>query len=521
MVCTAAARRASLIERALVLVALGACAPAPEREALTRFSRAAEARTSPDEVSLDGSLDAYVARAALGSPSVRAAFARWEAATHRTRGARRWPRPTLSYTVALGAMPFRERQRVGLMMPIPWPAQLRTGATTAASMADAEAHRVAAELLTLRREIAERYWSLWLIDRRAATVQERAALLSGVVEVVRARLATGNASLAELQQLEVALARLADERASLDSQRHRIGAGLRALLALDAEHALPVADALPALTDLALSPAALREAAMTRPDVQVYEELARAAEARADAADARRWPGLVVGLDWMDMRNLNVGHDDGFMLGLAISLPVDVATLRAERAAARAEERAARADGESRALRARADVDATLADLEDARRQVRLYERTLVPQVEAAHASSLGAYAAGRLPLASLIAAQQELVSLRLALDEARARFALGWARLEEVTGRPLEAGSDSAFDSGAGSASGSASASGTGTGSASASASGSGSEAGSASGSRAGSATGSASGSGGSATGLGAGSGSESGFEVRTEVGR
>lgn len=444
MVCTAAARRASLIERALVLVALGACAPAPEREALTRFSRAAEARTSPDEVSLDGSLDAYVARAALGSPSVRAAFARWEAATHRTRGARRWPRPTLSYTVALGAMPFRERQRVGLMMPIPWPAQLRTGATSAASMADAEAHRVAAELLTLRREIAVGYWGLWLIERRDATLAERQTLLDGVAQTIRARIATGNATLAELQQIEVARARVEDDRAALEPQRRRIGANLRAWMGLDPHAPLPVAEARPELSELGFTAAMLWEAAMSRPEVQVYEELARASESRAANADARRWPGLVVGLDWMDMRNLNVGHDDGFMLGLAVSLPIDTAALRSDHAAARAEEMAARAEGEARALRARAEVDVVLADLEDVRRQARLYERTLIPQVEAAYAASLGAYAAGRLALASVLAAQQELISLRFALEEAHARFAIGWARLEEVTGRPLEARSES-----------------------------------------------------------------------------
>ncbi|HJL25917.1 MAG TPA: TolC family protein, partial [Polyangiaceae bacterium LLY-WYZ-15_(1-7)] len=237
------------------------------RPTLDRFREAEVAREEAAEVPLDGQLESYVARALAASPRLRASFARWRASTERARGARRWPRPTLSYAAFLRPVETRvgpQRQKVGLRVPLAWPATLRAPQASAARRADAAGARFAAEFLLLRERVAAAYWQLWWLARRDAVLGEQLEILAGLLEAVEGRVATGGASVADLQQLALRRIRLADARAGLVEARARVEAGLRAALGLDADAALPVEGAPPALGAPAEAEATLREAAAAR-----------------------------------------------------------------------------------------------------------------------------------------------------------------------------------------------------------------------------------------------------------------
>ncbi|HJL05393.1 MAG TPA: TolC family protein [Polyangiaceae bacterium LLY-WYZ-15_(1-7)] len=421
------------------------------RPTLDRFREAEVAREEAAEVPLDGQLESYVARALAASPRLRASFARWRASTERARGARRWPRPTLSYAAFLRPVETRvgpQRQKVGLRVPLAWPATLRAPQASAARRADAAGARFAAEFLLLRERVAAAYWQLWWLARRDAVLGEQLEILAGLLEAVEGRVATGGASVADLQQLALRRSRLADARAGLVEARARVEAGLRAALGLDADAALPVEGAPPALGAPAEAEATLREAAAARPEVAAHERLAEAAEAEIEGLRARRFPNVALGLDWIETGPARGGDparsgDDPLILGVSVGLPVDLGADRALARAARAEGDAHRADAEAARRDAAAEVARALAEVRDARRRAALHEETLRPQAEAAFEATLGAYQAGRVGVAALMMALREQLEVELGLERARADFAVAWARLEAAVGRPVEARGD------------------------------------------------------------------------------
>ncbi|MEZ4252748.1 MAG: TolC family protein [Polyangiales bacterium] len=425
---------------------LVACVPHAERVAHDRFVERASAREDEALPSLDGSLDAYVAHALRASPSVDAAFERWRAAEARIGTRRRWPRPQLTYAALVRPVETRvgpQRQRVGARLPIAWPSQLRSGAQMGAALAQAEAERFEAELVRLRARVAEAYWPLWLLERRAETLDAELALLDGVAEGLRARLPTGQASLAHVQLVELRRARVADLRASLSPARRRFEASLRAAVGLDPNVAIPVAAATPSLDGLPNESELLAWAA-ARPDVRAHEALAQANEASEANAAARRWPDLALGVEWMEtgparMPNVAGDGDDAWMIGVTVGVPVDLGALDDERRAARAEAAAHRADGRANVLAATMEVQSALADLDDARRRVALHEEQLLPAAEGAWEATTGAFATSRASLADVLLAARELVELRFGLDEARVNFARAWARLEAAVGRAID----------------------------------------------------------------------------------
>lgn len=421
--------------------------PVAERATVRRLEAAARERDEAPPVPLDGSLEAYVARAMQESPTLEASYERWRAAAARVSGRRRWPRPQLSYAALVRPVETRvgpQRQRVGARVPIAWPARLRSGAEIGAALADAEAERFEAEALSLRARVAEAYWSLWLVARRARALDEEARLLEGVVELARARVVTGQASLAMVQLAELRRIRVRDTRATVEASRRRSEASLRALVGLDLDERVTVDADVPELRVLGVAPGVLRSWASSRPGVRAHGALARAGEASERNAAAQRAPDLALAVEWLETGPAGAPSvprdgDDAWMIGVTVGIPVDLRALSDERRAARADAAAHRADGRAGALAAEAELEAALADLEDARRRVRLYAEELGPAAEAAWESTSAAFVIGRASFADVLLAARELVELRFGGDEAAASFARAWARIEAAAGRAIE----------------------------------------------------------------------------------
>ena len=428
----------------LVALFLG-CGTTPHDPSLAALREATEPTPA---VQLDGTLARYVEHGVARHPALRAQLERWRAANRRVGASRRWPRPTIAYMGFVRPVETRvgpQRQRVSVRVPLAWPAQLRAAPEAAGQLSTAQAHRFAAGVLAVQASIAEVYWERWLIERRADVLREQAVVLDGLAEVVRARVAVGGSTLAELQSIELRRARLAEGVDALAESARRSDAVLRATLGLDPDADVPLHAASPELLDVGEPIEALRAAARTRPELSEHEAMARAAEAQARAARAARLPNVMLGLDWIEtgearMPNVMGSGDDALMLGVTVGVPIDAARDRSLAEAAEAEARAHELDAEARALEIDRDVALALSEVRDALRRSRLYESTLAPQALAAYEGLLGEYAAGRANVAMLVQAQRELLEIALAREESAADYARAWARLERAVGRPVRA---------------------------------------------------------------------------------
>ena len=406
------------------------------RAELDRASRELAARSTS---AMGGTLEEQLAFAIERSPELRAAFERWRAGVHRIAPARRLPEPMLEVGVFVwdsedGA--GVAAASAGIRQDIPWPTRLSAEADAAAAEALALGRRFEALVLDLRGRVAEAHYGLWLVRRVRTIEREQLEVLRGLAESALGGVATGTRSLADQQQIQLALSRLEDDVAALGEQEVILEATLRALLTASpgeriGTHAEPPPPALPEDDE-----ETLREVAKGHPLVESFTLRGEAAEALAKSQRAGRLPSFAVGLEWMRMPG-SMGTS-AIAPSLGVRLPIYQGSYREAARAAEAEALAQRADSSAAALTLYAELEEAMAKVRDTHRRVELGERVLRPQAEAAYGSVLGAFRVGRSSVAASLLAQRELLEIRVGLEQARAEHAMAWARLERAVGRKL-----------------------------------------------------------------------------------
>lgn len=440
---------------------LAGCSPALERTTrrdLDRIERElapieeVRDRPTPDtseapDVELDGSLQSYLAYAYAHSPTLRASFEQWRAASYGPRQARKLPEPVLTYAIFIRSVETRvgpQRHKLGVSQWFPWPTRLTQAGKAAALRAKAAQRAFEAQALEIARRVARAYWTVWRVERVREVESERVEILTTLSEQMKVRLEVGRGTLADVSRVDLRLSRSRDVLAGLDEQRARAAAELVREIGAPPGTPTPIDRASPTVTLPAEGPDKLRADAMNHPRVDALQLASDAAGAKAKAAKGSRLPSFGVGVDWIitgkgGVAAADAGKDAVIAMGM-ISLPLwqrsysaAVKQAEAEGAALRARKIAAQQD-------AAASVDAVLADLRDAERRVRLYDTTLIPQAESTWSSVMAAYQSGQAPVADLLGAEAALLELRRAQVEVTAIFATTWSDLEAVVGRPVPA---------------------------------------------------------------------------------
>jgi len=420
---------------------------ATRNDLATAATIVAQEEASPEsEPTLDGSLSSYLAFALARSPELRASFERWKAATMRISRARRMPEPIIKYSYFVRSVETRvgpQNHKLSLMQSFPWPTSLSAGADAASEVARAAQRRFDAEVLEVKQAVADAYWRLWLIHEEHRLKNEHDIVLETLAGTVRGRVRTGAASLADLNQVDLDIARHHDHHGG-HHEEERVAAAelLRAIGAARREHRLAATDrpfeGLPAESE-----DALYRDARQHPQIEAAEFMAAASESRVRAEAAERAPSLLAGLDWIVTGKaptvVGKSGQDAVIVTAGLSVPLWGRNYRDAMSAARAEGAAHRADRDAALYTADAQLQAAISAVRDAQRRIDLYRHTLIPQAETTFQSVLGGYQSGRSTVASALLAQRELLELQLELARSRAHHARAWAVLEAVTGHPIE----------------------------------------------------------------------------------
>ncbi len=89
---------------------------------------------------------------------------------------------------------------------------------------------VDANVLAVRREVADAYWNLWLIHEVERLSLDHDAVIEAMAGAVRGRLQIGSATLADLNQVDLNIARHHDHKGNHEQAAHKASAKLRAAL---------------------------------------------------------------------------------------------------------------------------------------------------------------------------------------------------------------------------------------------------------------------------------------------------
>lgn len=352
-------------------------------------------------------------------------------------GQRTLPEPRVSVGGFVQSVETRvgpQQVRLGVQQAIPWPSRLVQAGKAASSAADAAELSVDASERQVREQVELAYWSLWQVREQRSLRAEHLLILEGLAATVRGRVEVGQASLADLQQVELSRSRLEDMLATLGAEEVARIAQLRAAVGEGV-------DAAPTTTEPAL--AELPEgdlSAASHPRLRSLDAMASSADHRARAAAGQRLPDFTVGADWIvtgpaRMGGVSDSGKDAVALGVGLKVPLWQGTYGHDVAAARRTEESLRSRRQAREDELQAAVEATAARVRNSARRVRLVEQTLLPQAQAAYEAVLGEYAVGRAQVAQTLLAQRDLLDLAVDRVAAQAEHQMQWARLTSLTG--------------------------------------------------------------------------------------
>jgi outer membrane protein, heavy metal efflux system len=392
------------------------------------------------------SLADYISIAFEQNPEIRADFERWQASVLSISRARRLPDPTISFGYFVRSVETRvgpQRARVNLQQAFPWPTRLTAGADAASAQARAIQRRFEAKVLMVAKEVSIAYWNLWQLRIIRDIHSQHLEVIRNLSESVRTRLSIGEATLAELQQIDLDAARIEDNINAMNEQEHSAEAQLSAAIGVSSEFFISTFQE----PGAALMPKETFEDLLSmlrvHPMVESTGFWAQFAESTARAENAHRLPSFTVGIDWIitgeaTVPDIEDSGKDALIVGAGMTIPLWQGNYADGVAAAKAESRAYLAQQKAVFDKAKAQLTTTYSILRDAVRRVDLYIMTLVPQAEAVYESVLGAYMVGRGSVAQVLLSQRDLLELRIELQRARADYERAWSQLEEIAGKEL-----------------------------------------------------------------------------------
>ena len=302
----------------------------------------------------------------------------------------------------------------------------------ASALADVDRLRAESQRTTLDVAMQAANAFLMLHERRRTQVlvAEQLALARDLVSAANARYAGGTAPQSDVLRAEVEAARLEAVARTLVSEVRGAEAMLNSSLALDADSPLPP------LVPLRLSQPvpqwpAIKAALTSRPELAAGRAEVTRADANVQVMKDMFKPMLTIRTG--PAYTMAEGH--GWMAMAGFSLPLWRGRLHA--GVAEAEAMRAMTEAELRATTRMIEGDAAVAvsQLQAARDRQTALEANVLPRARMAIDSAVAGYAAGQLPLISVIEAVQALWLIQGDLIAAETELGLAWTRLGRAIG--------------------------------------------------------------------------------------
>ena len=266
--------------------------------------------------------------------------------------------------------------------------------------------------------------------RTAALVAEQLVFARDVVTAANARYASGTAPQSDVLRAEVEVARLEAFAKALVSEVRGAEAMLNTSLAQDAD--LPVPPLVPpAFAQPIPSWPAIKLALVSRPELAGGRaEIARAdAEIQVMRAMNRPMATIRTG------PSSTMAEGQGWMAMIGVSLPIWRGARRAR--VGEAESMRAMSEADLRAMTRMIEGGAAVAvsQLQAAYDRQRALRDDVLPRARMAIEPAVADYAAGRLPLVSVLGAVQVLWSVQAELIDADTQLGIAWVRMARAIG--------------------------------------------------------------------------------------
>jgi cobalt-zinc-cadmium efflux system outer membrane protein len=280
-------------------------------------------------------------------------------------------------------------KKIGLRQELPAQAKRKAQRVLAARSADQAQAQALAEQLAVRRAAAEAWVDLWAAQRELDTLQQLRDQAALAARVSKARVAGGGESVSDTLATEAAMLELDSRLEAARATRSVAQAALARWLGEEGVEAVDPPDfgSLP-IADTQLHASVDRTGALLP-----LTALVETAAAAIDAARAEKRPDWSIAASYGQRAG---GRSDMIMLEVGIGLPLFPRNRQDRGIAAReADYQAALATREDMRRQEIARIRAGIARWEGLKRQVALYEESLLPLANDRSTTALAAYRAG------------------------------------------------------------------------------------------------------------------------------
>ncbi len=299
--------------------------------------------------------------------------------------------------------------------------------------AESQRFRAATDRVALDVELEAVTAFLMLQERRriADILQAQRGLSQEFVDAAVARYSAGTGTESDVLRAEIEVSRLDAALRSIGAEVRAAEAMLNASLGRPADLSVPALES-PTPTALPGSTKAVRDVAFVRrPELRAGEAEVGRSLAEVSVMKAMYSPMAMVRTG----PSYTMTDGAGWMVMVGVSVPLWRGRLRAGVVEAEAMVEMARADLEAMRRMVEGDAVASREQTLASREQFLALRDEVVPRARQAIDPTLAGYAAGQLPLVSVIDAAQTLWSVEAELAAAEFSLGLSWARLKRAMG--------------------------------------------------------------------------------------
>lgn len=303
-----------------------------------------------------------------------------------------------------------------------------------AAEADARRFRAESERVSQDVQLDAARAFLMLRERRemARVLDEQVALARQFVAAASARYSSGTGNQPEVLRAEIEVARFEGVIRAIHAEVVAAEAMLNASLGRPADAVVPPLEATPATAEPPAWTLVRDTTLRRRPELEVGRAEISRSQAEISEMKAMYWPmGMIRTGPAYTMTD-----SWGWMLTVGVSIPLQRGRLNAGVREAEAMAEMARADLAAMTRMAEGEAATARSQVLAARQRVLAIRDDVLPRARQAIEPSVAAYAAGTMPLVSVIDTAQALWSLEAELVSAEFELGLAWARLERAQGQ-------------------------------------------------------------------------------------
>ena len=369
-----------------------------------------------------------IALALANNPNLAQIKARYEAMKSIPSQVGTLPDPILT----LGAMNFptdsfdRSQEgmtqlQIGVSQAFPFPGKLSLKEDIAEFEAKAAYYDVAEMRLLLTKNVSNKWWQLFYLDRAIETVDKNQALLKQFIEVAKTKYTTGKGLQQDVLLSQLELSKLINHKIQIVALKATQIIQLNILMDITPRSPITLANKLSFNQPHLLAEEQLYQLAIrSRPLLQKHKQLISAANSRLDLAERDYYPDFNIGVTYGDRIGQNsqpMGGDRAnlFSIKLGIKIPLFASTKQSYRVKQRISEQfKSKYAYLDESNQVKADIARYITDYRRSEQQRSLFETGILPQARQTVQSMLVGYQVSEVDFLNLVGSQVTLFNYEL-----------------------------------------------------------------------------------------------------------